>query len=114
MKNAKKIFKFFIFVLFVDPLTALKWVGIVFLGGFIGYFGKYLGKLIISKIQDVVNPNTDENYKPHENERYLSKPAYKTDEDGKDYITDYKTEKKKIKVEKKRLKLLRKISENER
>jgi hypothetical protein len=27
----------------------LKWVGLVFLAGFIGYFGKHLGRIIISR-----------------------------------------------------------------
>lgn len=31
-------------------LTILKWVALVFLAGFIGYFGKYLSKLIIARL----------------------------------------------------------------
>ena len=32
-------------------LDILKWVGIVFVAGFIGYFGRYLGMLIIEKMR---------------------------------------------------------------
>jgi len=33
-------------------LTAIKWTLIVFLAGFIGYFGKYLGKILIAKFHE--------------------------------------------------------------
>ena len=33
-------------------LDILKWVGIVFVAGFIGYFGRYLGMLIIEKMRN--------------------------------------------------------------
>lgn len=29
----------------------LKWVGLVFLAGFIGFFGKYLGRVVLSLMQ---------------------------------------------------------------
>ena len=32
-------------------LEILKWVGIVFAAGFIGYFGRYLGMLIIERMR---------------------------------------------------------------
>jgi hypothetical protein len=35
----------------VDALEMLKWTFIVFAAGFIGFFGKYLGKLVISSFQ---------------------------------------------------------------
>ena len=31
-------------------LEILKWVGIVFAAGFVGYFGRYLGMLLIEKM----------------------------------------------------------------
>jgi hypothetical protein len=31
-------------------MDVLTWVAVVFAAGFIGYFGRYLGKLIIEKI----------------------------------------------------------------
>lgn len=33
------------------PLEILKWVGIVFAAGFIGYFGRYLSILIIERLR---------------------------------------------------------------
>ena len=33
------------------PLEILKWVGIVFAAGFVGYFGRYLGMLIIERLR---------------------------------------------------------------
>ncbi len=56
----------------------VKWTLVVFTTGFIGYFGKYLGKLIISKF--------------HNQKSIKSK-------------YEYKIEKKKLKLEKKKLKL---------
>ena len=35
----------------MEPLEILKWVLIVFIAGFIGYFGKHLGAWIISKFR---------------------------------------------------------------
>jgi hypothetical protein len=37
-------------------LTAIKWALIVFLTGFIGYFGKYLGKVSIVKFHERRQP----------------------------------------------------------
>ena len=34
----------------INPLDILKWVGIVFAAGFIGYFGRYLSMLIIDRL----------------------------------------------------------------
>ena len=66
--------------------SILKWVVVVFLAGFIGYFGKLLAK----KISRRLGSNADNSAK--------AEPA-KTTED-----LDYKLEKKKLKLEKKRLK----------
>lgn len=35
----------------ISAQDILKWVALVFLAGFIGFFGKYLGKLVISLFQ---------------------------------------------------------------
>ena len=35
----------------INPLDILKWVGIVFAAGFIGYFGRYLGMLMIDRLR---------------------------------------------------------------
>lgn len=32
-------------------IEALKWVGIVFIAGFIGYFGRYLSMIIIERLR---------------------------------------------------------------
>ena len=34
----------------IQPLDILKWVGVVFVAGFIGYFGRYLSMLIIERM----------------------------------------------------------------
>lgn len=36
----------------------LKWVAVVFLAGFIGYFGKYLGRIIVAKFSKNSEPDT--------------------------------------------------------
>ena len=35
----------------IQPLEILKWVGLVFAAGFVGYFGRYLSMLIIDRIR---------------------------------------------------------------
>ena len=35
----------------IQPLDILKWVGVVFVAGFIGYFGRYLSMLIIVRMR---------------------------------------------------------------
>ena len=39
----------------VNPLDVLKWVGLVFGAGFIGYFGRYLSMLLIDKLRKKKN-----------------------------------------------------------
>jgi hypothetical protein len=39
-------------------LEILKWVAVVFLAGFIGYFGKHLGRIIIAKFSKKSEPDT--------------------------------------------------------
>lgn len=68
-------------------LTILKWIFIVFVAGFIGYFGKYLSKRIIARIHK----------KGPEAKQAPSIEVVKTK-------YGYKLEKKKLKVEKKKQK----------
>jgi hypothetical protein len=65
----------------------IKWVLIVFIAGFIGYFGKHLGKLIINIFRRK-EPNVKTIIHKHE-----SPDKYKA-----------KIEKKRLKLEKKKLK----------
>jgi hypothetical protein len=76
----------------------LFWAAVVFAAGFIGYFGRYLSKLILGKIHKKG---------PHGPKRSeVSKPVSK-----KDY--DYKLAKEKLKLEKKRMKFEGKKKEAE-
>lgn len=34
----------------MQPLEVLKWIGVVFAAGFVGYFGRYLSMLIIERM----------------------------------------------------------------
>ena len=34
----------------IQPLEILKWIGIVLVAGFVGYFGRYLAMLIIDRL----------------------------------------------------------------
>jgi len=34
----------------LEPLEILRWIGLVFAAGFIGYFGRYLSMLILDRI----------------------------------------------------------------
>jgi len=66
----------------MDPsvlLTAIKWALIVFIAGFIGYFGKFLGKVLIARFHR-----------------------------RKELTTEIELEKERIKLEKKKLKLEKK------
>jgi hypothetical protein len=69
-------------------MDVLKWVALVFAAGFIGYFGRYLGKLLIQKFH---RSKPEETPTPQPIEKGAS-----------DY--DYKLEKKRLKLEKKRSK----------
>ena len=80
------------FQLSTQPLEILKWVGIVFAAGVIGYFGRYLGMLIIERAR-------------------RTKPDSSPPPEVKDVTTVSeadKTEEQKLKLEKKRLKLEKK------
>jgi len=76
----------------------LFWAAVVFIAGFIGYFGKYLSKLILGKIHKK-GPHGPKKSEP-------GKPASK-----REY--DYKLAKEKLKLEKKRMKMEEKRKEAE-
>ena len=69
-------------------MDVLKWVALVFVAGFIGYFGKYLAKILIERF-----------HKRNFEKSSIARPA----EDKKDK-SDYKAEKKRLKLEIKRQK----------
>ena len=72
-----------------EPVAgALKWVLVVLVAGFIGYFGKYLAMIIIRRIRKE---------KPETN------VVIKTESDEAEKLT-YKLEKKRLKLEEKKLK----------
>lgn len=74
----------------IEPVEALKWIAVIFVAGFIGYFGKYLSKIILAKVHKK-GPEGKSESSP-------SKPI-KTKEE-----MDYELEKKRLKLEKKRIK----------
>ena len=76
----------------------LFWAAVVFAAGFIGYFGKYLSKIILGKIhkKGPHGPKTTEKGQPASKDEY-----------------DYKLEKKKLKLEKKKMKMEEKRKEAE-
>ena len=77
----------------IDPFSALIWIAIVFVAGFIGYFGKYLSKIVIS----LFHKRKEE----PDNQGEESRPKTKEE-------LDYDLEKKRLKLEKKRLKIEKK------
>jgi hypothetical protein len=81
----------------VQPLEILKWVGIVFAAGFIGYFGRYLSMMILERIYKK-KPGASPEAKGREEEASASTPAKGAEE------RDLKLEKKRIKLEKKKVK----------
>lgn len=76
----------------------LFWAAVVFIAGFIGYFGKYLSKIILGK----VHKKGPHGSKKGETTQPMSKEDYK-----------YKIEKQKLKLEKKRMKMEEKRREKE-
>ncbi len=72
-----------------ESMEALKWAAVIFIAGFIGYFGKYLSKLVIARIHRKGGPE--------DGKKAASPPKTKEE-------MDYKLEKKRLKIEKKRLK----------
>jgi len=79
-------------------LEVLKWIVIVFIAGFIGYFGKYMSKIIIAKLH----------------KRKLEKLEREKEEEWKNKKYEYKIQKKKIKLEKKKMKLEKKKEKNKK
>ena len=80
-------------------LNALKWIGIVFVAGFIGYFGRYLSMMIIERLRRGKSgalPATDVYSDSVKSTITESAPA------------DLELEKEKTKLEKKKLKLEKK------
>ena len=79
----------------IDAIEILKWIGIVLVAGFVGYFGRYLAMLIIDRMQKkkLHPPRTPE--PPRETP---PSPEIQLEE------TRLKLEKKKAKAEAKRLK----------
>ncbi|UCD03090.1 MAG: hypothetical protein JSV63_00430 [Candidatus Aenigmatarchaeota archaeon] len=75
----------------IDMIEVLKWAAVIFIIGFIGYFGRYLSELIIARLK---------RKKPGKQKTAPEKPA-KQD-------MGYELEKKRLKLEKKRLKLEKK------
>jgi len=69
-------------------MDVLKWAAVVFAAGFIGYFGKYLGKLLIERL--------------HRNQPEETSTRQPIEKGTSDY--DRKLEKKRLKLEKKRVK----------
>ena len=39
----------------IKPLEILKWIGLVFVAGFVGYFGRYLSMLLIDRVRKKKN-----------------------------------------------------------
>ena len=70
-------------------MDVLKWVALIFVAGFIGYFGKYLAQFLIGRF-----------HKRTVERSPLARPT----EDDKEEKSDYKAEKKRLKLEVKRQK----------
>ena len=76
----------------MDLIEVLTWVGIVFIAGFIGYFGKYLSKLILARIHKTGEGKPDTSHE-------LEKARLKAE--AKKRKCKYKLEKKRLKEQKK-------------
>jgi hypothetical protein len=74
-------------------VEVLKWIGIVFAAGFIGYFGRYLSMMIIERIRK----KKELKYTPASEEKQTTVTDHTVTD--KDLL---KLEKKKLKLEKKR------------
>jgi hypothetical protein len=69
-------------------MNVLRWIAIIFAAGFIGYFGRYLAKLIIEKV--------------HTSKVERSSVVQPAEDNIR--TSDYKREKKRLKIEMKRQK----------
>ena len=72
----------------IDVIEILKWVGVAFAAGFIGYFGRYLGMLIIDGLRKRKSQQTP-----------AAEPLGETTP-----VQDSRLEESRLKVEKKRAK----------
>ena len=81
-------------------IKILTWVLIIFVAGFIGYFGRHLSKIIIAKFSKKKEPVQTIIHQHESPEKYKSKAEIEKQR--------AKIEKKKLKLEKKRLKALKK------
>jgi hypothetical protein len=79
----------------INPVDALLWAIVIFIAGFIGYFGKYLSKLILGRIHK----------SGPEGKKESSAGRNKTKEE-----MEYDLEKKRLKLEKKRIKAEKKAA----
>ena len=79
----------------IQLLEILKWVGVVFVAGFIGYFGRYLSMLIIERVR---KRKADS---PIPNEVVKEVPPNQDDQSDTKRL---KLEKKRLKLEKKKAK----------
>jgi len=76
-------------------IEILKWVGIVFAAGFVGYFGRYLSMLLIERLRRKKQPPT------HATETARETP---TSQVTSPETAQLELEKKKAKIEKKKAK----------
>ncbi len=88
----------------VDLIELLKWVAVVFIAGFIGYFGRYLSKLIIARLHRAEveeHPGRAVVRESGVSERELDLEKARLNAEGKKAKYRYKLEKKRLKAEKK-------------
>jgi hypothetical protein len=83
-----------------QTIEVLKWVGIAFATGFVGYFGRHLSKIVIAKVR---GEKAERVSVPQPAEETKSESSYEIDKDR------LKLEKKKLKLERKKLKEAEKI-----
>ena len=79
----------------INPLEILKWGGVVFAAGFIGYFGRHLSMLLIDRVHK---------RKPPQSITAESTRAMSVNQDNKLEESQLKLEKKKAKGEAKKAK----------
>ena len=84
----------------VQPLEILKWIGIVFAAGFIGYFGRYLSMMLLKKLHKKKSESSPEAKSKEET-------SANTQDKGP-VERDLKLKKKRIKLEMKKAKKARK------
>ncbi|MFP3946952.1 MAG: hypothetical protein ACLFVI_08630 [Archaeoglobaceae archaeon] len=86
----------------MDPLQIMeifKWIAIVFIAGFIGYFGRHLSKIVISYF----HKEKETGSKGTSKESYASKDSFENKYERKLAKERYKTEKERLEQERKRL-----------